>query len=297
MAILLRWTVPESDELDYTHTKIERSTSETGTYTEIASQLISDNTYVDEEGTTSSWYKLRFYNSVSGNYTDYSDPMQGGTYSGLCSLSQIRLVSGLSTTEISDTDLFDLILLAQREILSKVNVRVIRERVEYIDSTRENNVNGTNTTFYVKNWLGKFLADTNLDGTVDTSDLEVFAVDSNGTETELTLSSIDITQGKFVLSSAPSSSLTLYVSYSWSSYDQTTPDNLLNLAAIYLVSAYAFLQKDSGIDAQVQFGNVRINELASQSYSVFYKRYLELLAQLNRSTNSKGQWRESYVRI
>ena len=63
MAVLLRWTVPESDEINYDMVHIERATSSSGPFTEIATQAISDNTYVDETGSSSNYYQIRFKNT------------------------------------------------------------------------------------------------------------------------------------------------------------------------------------------------------------------------------------------
>jgi len=212
-------------------------------------------------------------------------------------IAQVRLITGLSTSEISDKDITSLISLASAEISSKVCVRVIRERIEYLDQTRENNVDELNKTYYVSNWKGHYLGDYDLDGDVSISDVIVNVVDGDGIETTATISTISASQGKFILSTAYDSNYELYVTYSWTSFDLVTPDPLIGLAASYLVSSYTFLQIDTGLDAMVQFGNVKINENASQSYNIFYKRYLEILTQLNRLSASKGQWKESYVKI
>lgn len=64
-------------QVTYNYVKIESSTSATGTFTEIASiplQWTSDKTtYVDTTGTSSTYYRQRFYNSVTAQYSDYSN--------------------------------------------------------------------------------------------------------------------------------------------------------------------------------------------------------------------------------
>lgn len=67
--------------------------TKTGTYTELTSQTYGDSSpkaiEVDQDytefdhrnGTTSTWYKVRYYNSTGLNYSSYSDVVQGTGYS------------------------------------------------------------------------------------------------------------------------------------------------------------------------------------------------------------------------
>jgi hypothetical protein len=57
--ILLSWIRPDA-EAGYTKVRIYRSSTINGTYSNIAEQLITDTTYWDVSGTTSSWYKITF---------------------------------------------------------------------------------------------------------------------------------------------------------------------------------------------------------------------------------------------
>lgn len=282
MAIILRWSVPAatSDETSFSHAYIYRATSEDGTYTNIANQVITDNTYSDEDGSTSSWYKIRFYNSTSGNYSSYSTAMQGGTFVGYCSMADFRAITNLTTSCISDADTYDLITMAAYQINGDLNTKVIRERVDYLDSTRENDVNGTTTTFYVKNWKGKYLADFNNDSQVTVSDVIVYAVDGDGIETTPTVSSIDVDDGSFTLSSAPSSDKTLYVTYAWSFVNESTPDKQLRMACAFLTAALAQARINIGRAPQMSIGNLKIYRHMT-AYDEFYKKYLNILSQMN----------------
>jgi len=282
MAIIVRWQVPSStsSETSFDQVKIERASSEDGEYTEIASQDISDNTYSDEDGTTTSWYRVRFYNSNTSNYSAYSEPMQGGTFVGYCSMADFRAVTNLTTTDISDSDVYDLITMAAYQINGDLNTKVIRERVEYIDSTRENGVNGTTTTFYVKNWKGKYLADFNNDSLVNANDITVYAVDSDGAETTPTVSSIDVDNCSFTLSEAPTSDKTLYVTYAWSYINESVPARPLRLACAFLTAALAQAKINIGRAPQIQMGNLRLYR-HMDAYNEYYQKYLGILRQIN----------------
>jgi hypothetical protein len=68
-------------QLLFDQAEIYRATSSGGTYALVTTtDLNVDETYTiynDTGGTTSSWYKIRYKNSVTGAYSDYSDVMQG----------------------------------------------------------------------------------------------------------------------------------------------------------------------------------------------------------------------------
>lgn len=212
----------------------------------------------------------------------------------ITTVAKIRLLSNLTTSDISDDDVEDLIAEAVKELVPKVSVKVVREYVSYIDETRENKIDGSNTTFYVRNWKGKYLADQDLDGDVDMSDIIVYQLDSSGTETTLTVSSVDQDDGKFVLSSAPTGDKRIYVSYSWSYVDQSTPDARLNLAATFLTLAYAYAKINVGRARQIRFGSIDLSR-DMESFAHYYNMYKMQLSEINSSVLSN--WREMKVKI
>lgn len=281
MAVLLRWTVPESSEIGYDMTHIERGTSSSGPFSEITTQAISDNTYVDETGTTSNYYRIRFKNTATGEYSGYSDVMQGGVFAGYCSLADIRAMTNLTTTDISDTDLFELMSRATAQVNSDINVHVERELISPLDNTRENKIDGSNTTYYVRNWFGKYIADRNHDGDITTDDIIVYQVDTDGTETTLTVSSITDNEGKFVLSSAPSSGVRLYVTYDYS-YVREKEGNIdarLRNACIFLTASYAYSKVNRGCAPAINFGSQKITrDMTADQY--YYEKYLNIISQI-----------------
>lgn len=267
------------EECSFDYTYIYRSTSQSGNYTNIANQVISDNTYCDEDGSSISWYKIRFYNSSTTNWSAYSEPMQGGTFIGYCSMGDFRAVTNLTTSCLSDADAYDLITLATYQINGDINTKAIRERIEYINSTRQNKIDGVNKTFYIKNWEGKYLADLNNDSEVTTNDLIVYSVEGDGTETTLTISSIDVDEGKFVLSEAPNN-VTLYVTYSWSYIDESIPAKPLRLACAFLTAALAQAKINIGRAPRVSMGNITLYR-HMDAYNEYYQKYLGILRQIN----------------
>ena len=281
MAVLLRWTVPESDEINYDMVHIERATSSSGPFTEIATQAISDNTYVDETGSSSNYYQIRFKNTSTGEYTSYSDVMRGGVFAGYCSLADIRAMTNLTTTDISDTDLFELMSRATSQVNSDINVHVEREFIQPIDNTRKNKINGDNTTYYVRNWFEKFIGDRNHDGDITTDDIIVYQVDTDGTETTLSVDSITDNEGKFVLSSAPSSGVKLYVTYDYSYVREKEGyiDARLRNACIFLTASFAYSKVNRGCAPTINFGSQKITrDMTADQY--YYRKYLDTISQI-----------------
>ena len=78
----LNWSVPDMN-LTYNQTLIYRATSKYGTYSLIATLTdIRVTNYVDLNGVSTSWYKIRFYDSTNNKYSSYSQPMpSSGTVS------------------------------------------------------------------------------------------------------------------------------------------------------------------------------------------------------------------------
>jgi len=285
MAVIVRWQVPSavSSECEYDYAYVYRATTEDGDYdveNPIATQVITDNTYCDEDGSSTSWYKIRFKNETSGNFSAYSDAMQGGTFIGYCSVADFRAITNLTTSCISDADVYDLITMAAYQINGDINTKVIRERIDYIDNTRENDIDGSNTDYYVKNWKGKYLADFNNDSQITISDVIVYAIDSDGNETTPTISSIDIDDCKITLSSAQIDK-TLYVTYAWSYVNESTPDKQLRMACAFLTAALAQARINIGRAPQISMGNLRLYRHMN-AYDEFYSKYLGILRQINK---------------
>jgi len=211
------------------------------------------------------------------------------------SLDKVRGITNLSVTDISDATLNLCILRAYREICKKINVQVIRERIEYIDNVRQNDMDGVNTTFYIKNY-SKFIADKNKDGNIDGYDIDVYVV-IDDVETKYTVSTVSGSDGKFVLSSPiPGNATIAYVSYEYSKYSQdgSDADSLLEGANTYLASAYAYLNRDVGSSGQVKFGNTTINRKLSENFGMFQDLYLDTIKGLN---SSVGGYKEGAIKI
>jgi hypothetical protein len=211
-------------------------------------------------------------------------------------IDDVRTVTGLTESQVSDDTITVMIAEATKTVCNKVNSPIVRERVDYIDSVRQNQINGTNATFYVKNYK-KFLGDRNKDGDVSTDDVIVYLVSSLDVETVATVSSVDVDAGQIVLSSAPASSTQhVYITYDYSDYCQEEGyvDELIQQATLFLASAYAMARRDVGGAGSVKFGNITINKNLSQGFNHFYSQYNDTIKNMN---GSIGGYVESSVKI
>ena len=280
MSNVIRWTVEESDQIEYDQAQIYRSATEAGTYAQLATQAITDNTYNDETGSTSSWYKIRFFNTTSLNASAFSVALQANTHEGFCSVLDIRDLTNLTASDVTDTEVFNLISKSTKQLNRDINTKVIRERVLQIDGVRKNEINNSNTTYYVRNWRNKFIADSNDSGSVTVSDINVVLRDSStSTESSATVASIDSSLGQFTLETAPSN-VTMYVTYEWSYRNPQTPDPLINLACAMLTSAYAYAKVNIGRAPSEKYGNIKIFR-DMKSFDHYFKRYQALVNQIN----------------
>ncbi len=241
MGIKISWQVPDT-ESTFDKAYIYRADSENGTYTEIANQDISDQTYYDMNGTTDKWYKIRFYDSTNLIWSDYSDAIQGGFYGAYCSTDEVKEIADIPS-DLTDIDLFKLIRVASLRINMDIQTRVFKERVRNISDVKQNDIDGTNKTFYTRFYP---IGDYNNDFRVTTSDITVHReyTDANGDRQEETVSvsSIDPSTGKFILDAAPGTSDELFVTYCFTPkhHPVDSPSLAIKMAVAYLS---AFLAK------------------------------------------------------
>lgn len=205
-----------------------------------------------------------------------------------CTYSDINLLTNITSSDVADADVTSIIVHATPQLNADITCEVTREPIGYIDVTRTNKVDGSNTTFYVQNWKGKYLADFDDDGDVDISDIIVYQVASDGTETTLTVTTITHNQGKFVLSTAPNSGVRLYVTYRWCFEDCSTPSALVKKACIYLTAALCYEKINSGKSPSIVFGNARFTR-HMKAYNEWYQKYEQIVNKINRKMADYGE--------
>jgi len=294
VGILLKWRVPDSD-VTYDKTYIYRSDDGGATYSNIANQSCSDNTYFDVDGTSSSWYKIRFYYSSGIKWSDYSDAMQGGTFTGYCTPDNVRTIANLTTSDISDSDLWDIIQFAQTSFNKEINAKIREEVVKYIGGDeRQNKIDGSNKTYYVQKSYDWYVGDMNNDGEVDDDDVEVWDYDPvNDTKTLMGVESVDYRLGKIVLDSAPATGHTVRITYVYSPVDEDTPDEAVKQATAFLAAALAFTKTETTDYDKLQLGKLMVAKTPKgfKSYYEIYRNYIHLIkTRLLKRVEDKGKY-------
>lgn len=150
----------------------------------------------------------------------------------LTTIAKIRQVSGISSsTDISDTDLTQLLTYSDTRVISDLYKHIYHESIGANPDTG-NLWNGTNYTFQVQQ---PPIADRDASGTVDDSDITVTWIDSDyGVHTDATVTIVSASEGIITIKngSDPLASTVLYV---WVDYD--TPYGMVNSTLLDLASA------------------------------------------------------------
>ena len=276
MGILLKWKKPTA-ESSYDTVRIYRADSEAGPYTEIGSQTIADNSYYDSSGIGGHWYKVDFYDSVGGSTSDKSDAIQGGVYYGYCTVDDIRMVTNIKPSQVTDTQLANLIEFAASQLNSDINIYHEEERIEYINETKENEIDGTNPKFFTKHYP---IGDLNNDYRITISDIKVYEVDSDGLKNEVTVTQVDAETGEFRLNTAPVSNKKYYVTYNSTQRSVDPTHNLVKMACILLTAAWAYSKLNVGKADRFRAGNMTVFR-DTDAHHDYYKRYVNILTAIN----------------
>ena len=282
---LIEWKTIDP-EATYDKVRIYRSTNRDSGYVLIATQPITDYDYYDATGTTIHWYELDFYTTATGIASSMSDPIQGGTHKFYCTVEDVRNLTNLQTSDISDTQVANIIQYAGALVNADVQVYVIEEQLLWIDAHKQNLIDGTNATYYSQNYP---IGDMDDDMGVDTGDITVYQYlgDPAGTRETLTVSSITPNDGSFVLSIPPPGTISmLTLTYKWSLVSMSDPHPLVKLATAYLAAAFAYSKINIGKAPSWSMVNVRIVR-DMKSFETFYTKYQQVIAQINnRMANS-----------
>lgn len=196
---------------------------------------------------------------------------------GYCSVANIRSLTALTTTDVSDADVTTLIGFASEQLNADMNVEEFEEKIEYIDETKENLIDGSNTTFYTKFFP---IGDYDNSFVVDTSDIEVSQVASDGTKTTLTVSTLTAKTGAFTLSAAPAASVKLLVTYVHVKRRVDTIHPLVRTASAILTAAYCYSKTIIGKPGHFRLGNFTLFR-DTEAYNKYYAQYVKLLTEIN----------------
>lgn len=199
-----------------------------------------------------------------------------------CGTADIRNITNLSTSEITDTQVSNLITQATYDINADIGV------TWYVKLGDVNhtigNINGTNTEFTLKYAP---IGDLDNDGSVGTADIEVWrklASETHWTKQSSPISSIDDHEfGKITFSAAPSSSYDYILKYVW--FPKPYDDKLITKACTELTSYLCFLRVNLKDVSSYRIGKVAVSKTARHPGMVsFYDRYQATLGKIRGKT-------------
>ena len=214
----------------------------------------------------------------------------------------VRQLSDLEVDDISDAKISDLALIAWRDLQSKVGVRVVLEKVEKIDSTRENSIDGSNTVFFTRNSYRRYMGDYDGDLALGIGDCEVWLIETNVSgKSEATVSAIT-SDGKVTLETAPTASQEVYLNYIHLPLEFSPLDKMLLDATAYLTTAMAYGKLEARDYAKVGFRGLNIVRMP-QGYNNFLHKYeakvREIMSQdpIGLIKRTQDQERERYSEV
>lgn len=216
-----------------------------------------------------------------------------------CSVNKVRLVSGLESNDITDRKIRNLRdEVATEELNEDVNQKREDEKVNVkIDSEKENDIDGSNTTFYLrgphKNELQ--VGDLNGDGLVNDNDVEVYQIDKDDNRVNnLNVSLDDREIGKLTIednNNDPLENGDIYATYVLSPVDENGytssdfndgPDRLIETACAQLTASYAFTNIEASKLKDFSIGNVTINS-QSEGARIMREQYRDTVKRITQS--------------
>jgi len=193
-------------------------------------------------------------------------------------VAEVRLLTNITDDDISDFQIESIIPYCTAQLNRDIVTRVIRENVDSIDNWRENKIDGSNKVYFIQNWKGKYIADYDNDGDIDSSDVIVTQIDSNGDESTLSVASVSSSDCKITMTTAPASGVSLYVTYNYANVPAT--HGLVKLACAYLVAAIGFAKMNIGTPSNFSVGEIRVTNHVD-AFKSYYNLYAQVIRQIN----------------
>lgn len=202
-----------------------------------------------------------------------------------CNIQKIRLMTGLSSERISDTELRDFRDdVATPKLNEDVNTIIMDEKVDYISSDKQNEINGSNKTFYAKEVDAEysFIGDFNDDGTVDDSDVEAFQV-ANNQRTDLSVTLENHETGELTIEKSNGDAVEegdIYLNYAVAPADQKTPSKMIEIACAQLTGMFGYSNINAENFDSFSIGSVTVED-SDSSASDLFSDYQQTIIQIN----------------
>jgi hypothetical protein len=199
-----------------------------------------------------------------------------------CSADDVRAITNLTSSEITDAQINDLISQATYDLNSDIGATLTITLGDY--SATIGNIDGDNKTYTLRTAP---IGDFDNDGSVGTTDMEMWsklASEDHWTKQTNWLSSIDDHEmGKITLSSAPDSEHNYLIKYVWFPIPYNSP--LIKKACMELTSYMCFLKTNLKDVSSYRIGKVSVSQTSRHPDLVnFYQRYTQTLGKIRSRT-------------
>jgi len=183
---------------------------------------------------------------------------------------EIRKILGITIDDAKDDVLDDFIQKAQKVLLHYIQIQVIDEEMD-------GSINGSNTTFTCTN---KFIADTNYDKAITTSDFTINGwtdEDDPTSKVTLTVSTFDAVNGFFKLATAPDCSTYDTVTITYSYYTCKIDWDMVELATTYYAAMLWAAKELYLVPEDLVIGNIRIRNKRDMPYEKLRMEFLRIV--------------------
>lgn len=239
------------------------------------------------------WIKLKVglypHFRLTATNTESSDAVQvkffvyyDDTYK-FCSPLDIRDLTQLSYTEVSDSEIMKLIDVAVPQFNSDICEDIKGQEIWSIDTRRPNTIDGSNTEFYVNLGSKYYFGDLDDDGEVDEDDITVYEYTDDHQKVLMTVSSLTtsgVDKGKFELSTAPAENSTITVTYR---KQPVHHDNeLVKVACANLTSALVMSSIDPNDFSSLKIGGLKaVMGVGKKKAKTFIGKYEALVNKID----------------
>lgn len=191
-----------------------------------------------------------------------------------CTPDEIRNLTGLTVSDATDAILSGIILHATAQLNGDIQNKWEDERVSTISTEKENELDSSNTTYYVQNYP---LGDKTNNGSICGADVYAYTLDSDGTRAQIVVKTVDDAEfGKLTLNTAPASDVALYFTYYSSPVNMYEPNELVKLACIQLSAALAFTKIDVRKVRSFRVGKIAVTN-QSEAFNIYRRQYYQTL--------------------
>ncbi len=186
------------------------------------------------------------------------------------SIPECRLLTGLTTTDISNQDLQTFINYSSSMIVSELAIPIK-------DEEPTGNIDGSNTTFEVSKYP---IADVNCDGSIGPADVTVYQwtdEDDPSTKSSISVSTIYQREGYIVVTTAPSASIEkITIDYSFT-YEEALSWDLIRVACAYLTAYLFCIKKFTVLPTTLSRGPLRF-AYRVKPYDEYLKKYNDIMS-------------------